>query len=285
MSGRALKKVVLELGSSDPFIVSEDADLDLTVETAVVARFQNTGQDCIAAKRFIVQQNIATEFTTRFLAAVATLKVSDPSDRDTKIGPMARDEFRHEIEQQVQQSLDMGASLLAGGHRLEGPGFFFEPTVLGDVVPGMRVFDEETFGPTAAIVVSRDDEESIDLANRSPYGLGASIWTRDIAKAELMARQIDAGMVFINGLVVSDPRLPFGGIKRSGYGRELSEFGNPGIRQPKKRFGLDLSADRPSKVLRGREAFLTCKEVLHRGPQGRGRIWHRPEPSGPLSTL
>ena len=225
MSGRALKKVVLELGSSDPFIVSEDADLDLTVETAVVARFQNTGQDCIAAKRFIVQQNIATEFTTRFLAAVATLKVSDPSDRDTKIGPMARDEFRHEIEQQVQQSLDMGASLLAGGHRLEGPGFFFEPTVLGDVVPGMRVFDEETFGPTAAIVVSRDDEESIDLANRSPYGLGASIWTRDIAKAELMARQIDAGMVFINGLVVSDPRLPFGGIKRSGYGRELSEFG------------------------------------------------------------
>jgi succinate-semialdehyde dehydrogenase/glutarate-semialdehyde dehydrogenase len=224
-SGRALKKTVLELGGSDPFIVLADADLDVTLGTAVNARYQNTGQSCIAAKRFIVVEPVAEAFVSRFVAAVEALRVGNPADRDTQVGPLAREDLCTGLEDQVKRSIAQGARLLTGGHRLERHGFYYAPTVLTDVHPGMPAFDEETFGPVAAVVLARDTDEAIALANQTPYGLGASLWTRDLAAAKRLARRVEAGLVFINGLVASDPRLPFGGIKRSGYGRELAEFG------------------------------------------------------------
>jgi succinate-semialdehyde dehydrogenase/glutarate-semialdehyde dehydrogenase len=224
-SGRVLKKTVLELGGSDPFIVLPDADLDLTVSAAVTARYQNTGQSCIAAKRFIVAEQVYDAFVPRFVAAIEKLNVDNPTQRSTHIGPLARGDLRDGVARQVDRSLDLGATVLTGGQPLERKGYYYAPTVLADVRPGMPAFDEEVFGPVAAVMRAGSTEEAIGLANQSRFGLGSSVWTRDIEGARRLAREIQAGMVFVNGIVASDPRLPFGGTKRSGYGRELSEFG------------------------------------------------------------
>jgi len=224
-AGRELKKTVLELGGSDPFIVLEDADLGLAVATAVKARYQNTGQSCIAAKRFIAVKPVANQFQERFVAATRSLRIGDPMDRSTQLGPLARADLRGGLEKQVQESVRQGARLLLGGSRRPGRGYYFEPTVLADVLPRMPAGSEEVFGPVAALMVAKDAGEAIQLANDSLYGLGASLWTSDLERGRSLARGIEAGQVFINGMVASDPRLPFGGVKRSGYGRELSDFG------------------------------------------------------------
>ena len=224
-SGRALKKSVLELGGSDPFIVLADADIAAAAETGVRARNQNTGQSCIAAKRFIVVDSAADEFEQRFIEGVAQLRVGDPLQRETQIGPLARGDLRDSLDDQVRRSVDQGSHLALGGHRMEGRGYFYAPTALTQVTPEMAAAREETFGPVAALIRARDADEAISVANESPFGLGASLWTRDIDRARALAKEVQAGSVFVNGMVASDPRLPFGGIKRSGYGRELSEFG------------------------------------------------------------
>ena len=224
-AGRAIKKTVLELGGSDPFIVLEDADLAAAVESGVRARYQNTGQSCIAAKRFIVVDALFERFQERFVEAVRGLRVGDPMERTTQIGPLARDDLRGTLEQQVRASVGMGARVLTGGARRPGRGYFFEPTVLSEVRSDMPASCEEVFGPVAALIRVRDAEQAIAVANDSPYGLGANLWTTDVARARRLARNIEAGQVFINGMVASDPRLPFGGVKASGYGRELSAFG------------------------------------------------------------
>ena len=224
-AGRMLKKNVLELGGSDPFIVLADADLDGAVLAGVRARYQNTGQSCIAAKRFIVVESVFQKYQSRFVEAVRSLNVGDPMDRNTQIGPLARGEFVEDLERQVRESVRMGATVLTGGSRRAGKGFYFEPTVLTGVRPDMPAGREEIFGPVAAMMRARDTEEAIQLANQTPYGLGSNLWTSDIEGAKKLSRRIEAGQVFINGIVASDPRLPFGGIKRSGYGRELSDFG------------------------------------------------------------
>jgi acyl-CoA reductase-like NAD-dependent aldehyde dehydrogenase len=224
-SGRAIKKTVLELGGSDPFIVLTDADIAAAAETGVRARNQNTGQSCIAAKRFILVDNIADEFERRFIDGVSCLKIGDPTRRETQIGPLARGDLRDGLEDQVRRSVDEGAHLALGGHRMEGSGYFYAPTVLTRVTPEIVAAREETFGPVAAMIRVKDADEAIAVANGTPFGLGSNLWTRDIERARSLAREIQAGSVFINGMVASDPRLPFGGIKRSGYGRELSEFG------------------------------------------------------------
>jgi len=224
-AGRALKKTVLELGGSDPFIVLRDADLDAAAKIAARARNQNTGQSCIAAKRFIAERPIAEDFERRFAKAVEDLVVGDPTDPKTQIGPLARRDLVDNLERQVDESVRMGARVLTGGERIPGRGFFYRPTVLVDVTDDMPVFKEETFGPVAAVVRVRDADEAVRVANDSQYGLGANVWTRDTALGESLARRIESGSVFINGMVASDPRLPFGGVKRSGYGRELSTFG------------------------------------------------------------
>jgi succinate-semialdehyde dehydrogenase/glutarate-semialdehyde dehydrogenase len=227
-AGAALKKTVLELGGSDPFVVLADADLESVIPQAVTARIQNNGQSCIAAKRFIVEAPLAGRFEPAFAARIASLEVGDPLDRSTAVGPLARADLCDTLDRQVRESVVRGARLLAGGQRLPGPGFFYAPTVLADVAPGMPAFDEETFGPLAAVTRARDAAHAIELANRSRFGLGASLWTGDRQRGEALAARIEAGMVFVNGIVQSDPRLPFGGIKSSGYGREL---GPPGIRE------------------------------------------------------
>ena len=224
-AGRMLKKNVLELGGSDPFIVLADADLDAAVQAGVRARYQNAGQSCIAAKRFIVAEPVFQKYQDRFVEAVRKLKVGDPTDRATQIGPLARSEFIGDLERQVRESVRMGATALIGGSRRGGKGFYFEPTVLTGVRPDMPAGCEEVFGPVAAMIRAKDTEEAIQLANQTPYGLGSNLWTSDIEGAKKLSRRIEAGQVFINGIVASDPRLPFGGIKRSGYGRELSDFG------------------------------------------------------------
>jgi acyl-CoA reductase-like NAD-dependent aldehyde dehydrogenase len=224
-SGRALKKSVLELGGSDPFIVLADADLQAAAETAVRARNQNAGQSCIAAKRFVVVETVADEFERRFIDGVSGLRVGDPVQRETQIGPLARDDLRDAVEGQVRRSVEQGAHVALGGHRMERKGYFYAPTVLTGVTTEMPAASEETFGPLAAVIRARDTDEAIAIANDSQFGLGASLWTLDIERALTLAGEIQAGSVFINGMVASDPRLPFGGIKRSGYGRELSEFG------------------------------------------------------------
>jgi acyl-CoA reductase-like NAD-dependent aldehyde dehydrogenase len=224
-SGHAIKKTVLELGGSDPFIVLADADLDAAAETAARARNINSGQSCIAAKRFIVVEEVAEAFEERFRAAVAAMRVGDPMDRATQIGPLARTDLRDTLQGQVERSLKEGARALIGGAPIDGRGYYYAPTVLASVTPSMPVFREETFGPVAAVARAKDTDEAIRLANDTTYGLGSSIWTTDIDKGKQLARRIEAGAVFVNGLVASDPRLPFGGVKRSGYGRELSSFG------------------------------------------------------------
>jgi succinate-semialdehyde dehydrogenase / glutarate-semialdehyde dehydrogenase len=224
-SGRALKKQVLELGGSDPFVVLGDADIAAAAATAVKARFTNTGQSCINAKRFIVEESVAEEFVTAFVARTGKLKVGNPMDRATDVGAMARANLRLELHRQVESTVAAGATLKTGGHLIEGPGFFYAPTVLDHVTPDMTAFREETFGPVAAIVRVKDADEAIARANQTAFGLGAALWTADIERARSLARRIDAGAVFINGLVASDPRLPFGGIKQSGYGRELGIYG------------------------------------------------------------
>jgi succinate-semialdehyde dehydrogenase/glutarate-semialdehyde dehydrogenase len=224
-AGRHLKKTVLELGGSDPFIVLEDADIARAAETGAQARVINSGQSCIAAKRFIVVDGVADRFVELLAAAMVKPKVGDPLDPATAIGPQARLDLRANLHRQVEESVRRGARLLLGGVLPAGPGAFYPATVLAAVTPGMPAFDEETFGPVAAVVRARDEVEAIELANASAYGLGASVWTADPKRGERVARELEAGSVFVNGAVKSDPRLPFGGVKRSGYGRELSEYG------------------------------------------------------------
>jgi succinate-semialdehyde dehydrogenase/glutarate-semialdehyde dehydrogenase len=224
-AGKALKKSVLELGGSDPFIVLEDADVKTAAAVACRARNQNNGQSCIAAKRFIVAEPIADEFEELFTKAVAALKVGNPMDRAHQVGPLARADLVDDLERQVKESVKKGAKVLTGGKRLDNGGYFFEPTVLTGVKPGMPVYNEETFGPVAAVIRVRDAEEALKVANDSEFGLGSAIWTNDTERAELLAERVEAGLVFVNGMVASDARLPFGGVKRSGYGRELSSYG------------------------------------------------------------
>jgi succinate-semialdehyde dehydrogenase/glutarate-semialdehyde dehydrogenase len=224
-AGRMIKKTVMELGGSDPFIVLEDADLDLAVRTGIRARFQNAGQSCIAAKRFIIVEPVFEKYQERFVAAVRTLKVGNPMDRSTEMGPLARNEFIGDLERQIKESVSRGAVVLTGGSRRPGIGFYFEPTVVTGVRPDMPAGCEEVFGPVAAMMKVRDADEAVRVANQTSFGLGSSLWTSDLENARQLARRIEAGQVFINGMVASDPRLPFGGVKCSGYGRELSDFG------------------------------------------------------------
>ncbi|MDR7008855.1 NAD-dependent succinate-semialdehyde dehydrogenase [Paraburkholderia strydomiana] len=224
-AGRAMKKQVLELGGSDPFIVLADADVEAAAKAAVKARFSNTGQSCISAKRFIVDEKVADRFVELFCAGVKQLKVGDPTERDTTIGPMARASLRDELHRQVGRTLEAGAVLKVGGQPLAGPGFFYAPTVLDRVAPDMVAACEETFGPVAAILRVAETHSAIALANATEFGLGAALWTADVQHAKELVRQIDAGAVFVNGVVASDARLPFGGVKQSGYGRELGAVG------------------------------------------------------------
>lgn len=225
IAGSEIKKTVLELGGSDPFIVMPSADLNEAVKTAVRARTINNGQSCIAAKRFIVHQEIYTEFEQRFVAAMERLKVGDPLDPETEIGPLATRDQLETVAAQVEKAVAAGARLLTGGQRLDGPGFFYAPTVLADIPEEAPARREEVFGPVAMLFRARDVDEAIRLANETDFGLGSSVWTRDARERDRFVEELEAGLVFINGMVASDPRLPFGGIKRSGYGRELSVFG------------------------------------------------------------
>lgn len=221
----ALKKTVLELGGSDAYIVLADADVAAAAQTAVRARFQNGGQSCIAAKRFIVHADVYEPFLAAFTDRAKSLVVGDPLQRATQVGPLAREDLLIDIDRQVRATSSLGARIATGGKRLDGPGSFYEPTILADVTAGMPMFDEETFGPAAAVIRARDTDHAIELANASMYGLGGNLWTRDVSSAEVIAARLQSGAVFINGMTASDPRLPFGGVKRSGYGRELSSFG------------------------------------------------------------
>jgi succinate-semialdehyde dehydrogenase/glutarate-semialdehyde dehydrogenase len=224
-AGDALKKTVLELGGSDPFLILADADLTAAAEAAADARLVNSGQSCIAAKRFIVVEAVADRFLDLFADALRARRMGDPMARETQVGPQARVDLRDALHEQVEDSVKRGAEVLLGGEIPPGKGAFYPPTLLVGVAPGMAAFDQETFGPVAAVVRARDEGEAVRLANASGFGLGASLWTRDRTRARRLATQIEAGSVFVNGVVKSDPRLPFGGIKRSGYGRELSEYG------------------------------------------------------------
>jgi succinate-semialdehyde dehydrogenase/glutarate-semialdehyde dehydrogenase len=225
LAGREVKTCVLELGGSDPFIVLADADLKEAARNAARARTINSGQSCIAAKRFIVAEPAADRFAKLLRHELESLIVGDPLDPRTQIGPMARLDLLEALHTQVTTTLEAGAELITGGRRLERRGYFYAPTLLARVLPGMSAFDQETFGPVAALTRARDSDEAIALANRSTYGLGASLWTGDKERAAALARRIEAGHVAINGIVKSDPRLPFGGIKASGFGRELGRHG------------------------------------------------------------
>jgi len=224
-AGRALKKTVLELGGSDPFVVLDDADVEKVAPLAVRARFVNTGQSCLCAKRFPVEAGVADEFERRVKERVDALVIGDPLDPATQIGPLAKPSFVDDIDRQVRESVAMGARVVAGGHRIDGPGNYYAPTVLADVTPEMPVFREETFGPVMAIARAEDAEHAIALADDTRYGLAASVWTADMERGLALGRGIQSGALFVNAVVVSDPRLPFGGVKLSGYGRELSREG------------------------------------------------------------
>lgn len=224
-AGRNIKKTVLELGGSDPFIVMPSANLEAAVAVAVQSRMLNNGQSCIAAKRFILHEAIADEFEAAFVERVQALTVGDPFDPATDIGPLAADYLRDTLARQVEETVAAGARVLVGGHLLDRPGFFYAPTVLTDIPPGTPARCEELFGPVAALFRVASREEALALANDTPYGLGASVWTQNDAEAEFFIANLEAGNVFVNGLVKSDPRLPFGGVKASGYGRELGVHG------------------------------------------------------------
>jgi succinate-semialdehyde dehydrogenase/glutarate-semialdehyde dehydrogenase len=224
-AGRNIKKTVLELGGSDPFIVMPSANLDEAVQTAVRARVINNGQSCIAAKRFIVSAQIAEEFTRRFVTGMNALRVGDPMFASTDVGPLATPSILSDLERQVADLVKAGARVLTGGKRISGPGNFFEPTVVTDIKLGTPIYYEELFGPVAMLFVVRDVDEAIQLANDSPFGLGSSVWTNDAREHEKFIDGIESGMVFVNGMVASDARLPFGGVKHSGFGRELGAHG------------------------------------------------------------
>jgi len=224
-AGRELKKTVMELGGSDPYIVLEDAEFPACTNMSATARMINTGQSCIAAKRFIVVGPVLKKFEEQQTALLKSLKIGDPLLEDTQVGPMARMDLVEEIDEQVRKSIKMGARLLCGGKRPDMKGAYYLPTVLTDVRKGMPIYEQETFGPVAAIIPVKDTEEAIAVANDSDFGLGGAVWTKDLKKGEAVARRIETGAVFVNGMTKSDPRLPFGGIKRSGYGRELSHYG------------------------------------------------------------
>ncbi|OGU68719.1 MAG: succinate-semialdehyde dehydrogenase [Stygiobacter sp. RIFOXYC12_FULL_38_8] len=223
--GKVLKKTVLELGGSDPFIVLEDAAIDAAVKTAITARLINNGQSCIAAKRFIVVEKVYDEFEKKFVELMNKVKIGDPMNPETELGPIAREDLLFELEDQVQRSVQSGAKILCGGKRIAREGFYFEATILANVLPGTPAYEEEIFGPVATLIKAVDEEDAIRIANDSQFGLGASLWTSNIEKAKRLAARIESGSVFINGMVKSDPRLPFGGIKNSGYGREISHYG------------------------------------------------------------
>ncbi|MDQ2960945.1 MAG: aldehyde dehydrogenase family protein, partial [Candidatus Dormibacteraeota bacterium] len=224
-AGGALKKSVLELGGSDAFIVLEDADLEKAARTAATARFQNAGQSCIAAKRFIVVEAVADEFEELFIAQAGAVVVGDPLRDGVGMGPLARDDLRAELERQMNDSISRGARLRCGGTRPEGRGWFITPAVLTECTTDMPAFREETFGPLAAVMRVRSADEALSIANSSQFGLGGNIWTRDEERGVSLARRIHTGGVFVNGMTHSDPRIPFGGVRDSGYGRELSSFG------------------------------------------------------------
>jgi succinate-semialdehyde dehydrogenase/glutarate-semialdehyde dehydrogenase len=224
-AGASIKKSVLELGGSDPFVVLADADLPRVAAMATRGRFLNAGQSCISPKRFVVDASVAEEFTRLLVAEVAALTVGNPEEPGTDVGPMAREDLLEGVHRQVEASVDAGARLLAGGHRLEGPGFVYAPTVLAGVAPGQPAYDEEIFGPVAAVVVVDGEDEAVRVANDTRFGLGASVWTADPERGIAVARRIRSGAVFVNAVVASDVRMPFGGTRASGYGRELAAAG------------------------------------------------------------
>jgi succinate-semialdehyde dehydrogenase/glutarate-semialdehyde dehydrogenase len=224
-AGRMLKKSVMELGGSDPFIVLADADIEEAALTAARARCINSGQSCIAAKRFIIEDAVYSAFMERFKKAMESLVVGDPMNEAVQVGPQAREDLMRELQVQVDESVAMGAEIILGGKPLERRGFFYPPTILAGVKPGMRAYHEELFGPVASVIAVKDLDRAVLAANDTSFGLGGSVWTRDRRKGEEVAARLEAGVVFVNGLVKSDPRLPFGGVKGSGYGRELSHYG------------------------------------------------------------
>jgi succinate-semialdehyde dehydrogenase / glutarate-semialdehyde dehydrogenase len=248
-AGKNLKKSVMELGGSDPFVVMPSADLEQAVSTAVTARMINNGQSCIAAKRFIIHEKIYGEFLKRFVAGVSAIRVGDPMDEKTQLGPLATGAIRDGLDNQVKASVAAGARLAAGGKKLEGDGFFYAPTVLTDIPPNSPAAQDELFGPVASVFKAKDLADAISIANGTSFGLGASAWTRDAAEQDRFVAEIESGLLFINGMVASDPRLPFGGVKNSGFGRELGEFGIREFvniksvrvvdRQPEKRSGIE----------------------------------------------
>ncbi|HVS03668.1 MAG TPA: aldehyde dehydrogenase family protein, partial [Thermoanaerobaculia bacterium] len=228
-AGSLVKKSVLELGGSDPYLVLEDADLELAAETCVQSRLLNSGQSCIAAKRFVVVDAVREELTRRFVERMRRAKMGSPFEEGVEVGPLARRDLRDDLHRQVRESIERGARCLLGGEVPEGPGAFYPPTVLAAVGPGMPAYEEELFGPVAAILPAADEAAAIRIANDSRFGLGAAVFTRDLARGErIAAEELAAGCCFVNALVKSDPRLPFGGVKESGYGREL---GRQGIRE------------------------------------------------------
>jgi succinate-semialdehyde dehydrogenase / glutarate-semialdehyde dehydrogenase len=224
-AGKNLKKAVIELGGSDPFVVMPSADLDRAVATAVTARMVNNGQSCIAAKRFIIHEKIYDEFLKKFVAGVAAIRIGDPMDENTQLGPLATAAIREDLDKQVKASVAAGARVLTGGKKIERDGFFYAPTVLADIPPNAPAASEELFGPVASVFKAKDLNDAIRIANGTSFGLGASVWTQDAVERDRFVADIESGLLFINGMVASDPRLPFGGVKHSGFGRELGEFG------------------------------------------------------------